>query len=62
MKTVLFVVLLLVGCSSIKGVEITDHERKACEASGCTVWTAQELDSLARRFFLQGYNAGAKSI
>ena len=62
MKTLLFTMLLISGCSSIKGVEITEHERKACESLGCTVWTDQELGSLARRFFQQGYSAGVKSI
>ena len=62
MKTVIFVLLVLSGCASIKGVEITEYERKACETQGCTVWTVQELGSLARRFFSDGYSAGVKSI
>lgn len=61
----LFVVLMLAalsGCSAIKGVAITESERKACESTGCSVWTEQELDALARHFFKKGYEAGVKSI
>jgi len=55
--------VVLSGCASLPGgVAMTDDERKACEASGCTVWTQGELEGLARRFFQQGYNAGVKSI
>ena len=54
--------MILSGCASSPGVAMTDDERAACEASGCTVWTQRELEGLARRFFQQGYNAGVKSI
>lgn len=54
--------VVLSGCASLPGVAMTDDERKACEASGCTVWTQRQLEGLARRFFQQGYNAGVKSI
>lgn len=61
----LFMLLMLAalsGCSAIKGVAITESERKACESIGCSVWTEQELDALARHFFKKGYEAGVKSI
>lgn len=61
MKT-LILALLLTGCSSIPGVVISDDERAACEAQGCTVWSLQQLESLARRFLQEGYKRGAKSI
>ena len=54
--------LLLAGCSSIPGVVISDDERKACETAGCTVWSMDELESLARRFLKEGYQRGVKSI
>ena len=54
--------LLLTGCSSIPGVVISDDERKACETAGCTVWTLEELESIARRFLKEGYTRGVKSI
>ena len=57
-----FVLAALSGCSDIKGVAITESERRACESIGCSVWTEQELDALARHFFLKGYQAGGKSI
>ena len=62
MKPLLILVVLLAGCASIPGVHISDEERKACEASGCTVWTFEELQSLARRFFGEGLKAGKASI
>ena len=61
----LFLLLMLAalsGCSAIKGVAISESERRACEAIGCSVWTEQELDALARHFFNKGYQAGVKSI
>ena len=61
----LFMLLMLAalsGCSDIKGVAITESERRACEAIGCSVWTDQEPDTLARHFFKKGYEAGVKSI
>jgi uncharacterized protein YceK len=61
MKYVL-IALILSGCASIKGVEITDDERKACEQVTCSVWTEQELTRLARKFFSDGYKAGKASI
>lgn len=62
MKTALLC-LLLAGCSSIPGVVISDEERKVCEAAGnCTVWTLEELESLARRFLREGYENGKRSI
>ena len=61
----LFMLLMLAalsGCSAIKGVAISESERRACESIGCSVWTEQELDALARHFFNKGYQAGVKSI
>lgn len=61
MKTII-IALLLSGCATLPGVEITDDERKACEALGCTVWTVPELQRLGRKFWGEGYAAGKKSI
>ncbi|MES2942930.1 MAG: hypothetical protein V4772_08680 [Pseudomonadota bacterium] len=58
----LFLALLLTGCANIKGVEITDDERKACGKVSCSVWTETELSRLARKFFQDGYKAGKASI
>ena len=58
----LILLLALSGCSSIKGVHITEQERQACEISGCSVWTEGELEGMARRFYRQGYTAGVRSI
>lgn len=59
---ILILALVLSGCATIKGIEISDEERAACEAQGCTVWTQEELQRLAKQFFLQGYQAGRKSL
>lgn len=63
MKAALLVVALLSGCASLPGVQITDDERKVCETQAdCTVWTPQDLQSLVRHFFGQGYQAGRSSL
>lgn len=62
MKTLLLCALLLSGCATIKGVEISEAEREACEAHSCTVWTPAELLGLLRRVWQGGYQAGVKSI
>jgi uncharacterized protein YcfL len=61
MKTAL-IALLLTGCASIPGVQLTDAERVACEAHGCTVWTRAELEQLIRAAIQRGYFAGRKSL
>jgi len=59
MKTLLLcTALLLSGCATLKGVEATDDERKACAAETCTVWTNRELRELVRRALQQGFEAG----
>lgn len=61
MKTALiFAVLLLSGCATLKGVTATDDERRACAAESCTVWTDRELRMLVQRALEQGYRAGKK--
>lgn len=64
MKTALFICLLLAGCTqNIPGVEITEEERKACAVQGCTVWTEQQLENVARHFYQKGKRSdGGKSI
>ena len=55
--------LLLSGCASLPpGVEMTDDERAACEAQGCTVWTMDELRKLIGMAMRKGYEAGKKSL
>lgn len=54
--------LVLVGCASLPaGVTMTDAERAACAAQSCTVWTEQELQGLALKFFREGFSRGAQS-
>ena len=59
MKTALVVVALLTACASLpQGVAMTDEDRAACAAQGCSVWTLEELKKLifisAQRGFLEG--------
>lgn len=46
----------------IPGVEIKDEERAICQANGCTVWSNQQLENVARHFYREGYTAGSKSL
>ena len=63
MKTLLLLSALLSGCASLPpGVEMTDDERAACEAQGCTVWTMDELRKLIGMAMRKGYEAGKKSL
>ncbi len=61
-KLLLTSVLMLSGCASLPGVQMTDAERKACEAEGCSVWTRAELEQLVRAAMLKGYQAGKGSL
>lgn len=55
--------LALSGCASLPaGVQMSDDERKVCEAEGCSVWTVQELRKLITKALQQGYAAGRKSL
>ena len=53
-------VLLLSGCSNIKGVTISDAERAVCEARGCGVWTMDQIRALFIRGAQAGYEKGYK--
>lgn len=55
--------LLLAGCVQVPaGVQMDEDEAKACEQSGCRVWTDDELRELMKRVWLIGYEAGKKSL
>ena len=63
MKTAIVLALLLAGCAQLpKGVEMTDDERAACEAQGCSVWTLAELQKLVQIAAKRGYDMGRKSL
>ena len=49
--------LAIAGCAApkapeIEGVTISPEERQACAEKGCTVWTEEELQRMARHFFM----------
>lgn len=63
MKKLILICVLLSGCASLPaGVQMSDDERKACEAETCSVWTVQELRKLITKALQQGYAAGRKSL
>lgn len=50
---------VLTGCTALPpDITATPDERTACQASGCTVWTAQDLQGLALYYFKQGHDTG----
>jgi len=61
MKTAIVLALVLTGCASLpQGVQMTDGERTACAAQGCSVWTREELEKLIGLSALRGFEAGRK--
>lgn len=53
---------LLAGCASLPtGVEMTDDDRAACAAMGCTVWTNEELGRPINLAMQRGFLAGQKN-
>lgn len=55
--------VLLTGCASMpQGVEMTEDERAACAAAGCTVWALEELQRLVGIAMQKGYAAGRQSL
>ena len=61
MKTAIVLALVLTGCASLpQGVEMTEEERTACAAQGCSVWTVEELQRLIVIATKRGFDAGKK--
>lgn len=59
--TLLAIALMLGGCAAtIPGVQISDEERAACAAQGCTVWTRAELEALVIEAMRRGVEAARK--
>lgn len=57
----LAIALMLGGCATtIPGVQISDEERAACAAQGCTVWTRAELEALVIEAMRRGVEAARK--
>ena len=57
---VILFAFLLSGCATIPGLQISDEERAACAASGCSVWTQAELEALVRAAMLKGIEAARR--
>lgn len=52
---ILSAAVLLCGCAALpEGVQMSDEEREACKAHGCTVWTEEELQQV----FIEGVKRG----
>lgn len=63
MMTTIILCLALSGCASLPpGVQMSDAERVACEAEGCSVWTVDELRKLISISIKKGYEAGKGSL
>jgi len=61
MKTAIVVVALLTACASLpQGVAMTDEDRAACAAQGCSVWTLEELKKLVGAAMQRGFVEGQK--
>ena len=52
--------LLLSGCATIPGLQISEEERAACAKSGCSVWTQAELEDLVRAAMIKGIEAAQR--
>lgn len=63
MKAILILAaVVLAGCANLPaGVQMSDEEKSACEAAGCTVWTRAELEKLVGIAMQRGYQAGRQS-
>lgn len=62
MKKLILICVLLSGCASLSGVQMTDAERAACESQACSVWTVDELRKLISISIKKGYEAGKGSL
>lgn len=62
MKKLILICVLLSGCASLSGVQMTDAERAACESQACSVWTVDELRKLISISIQKGYEAGKGSL
>lgn len=62
MKKLILICVLLSGCASLSGVQMTDAERAACESQACSVWTVDELRKLISISIKKGYQAGKGSL
>lgn len=54
----LAVAVLLAGCATTKGLELTDADAKECAEVGCTAWSERQLEGLAKHFYGLGVRAG----
>ena len=61
-KLLLTSVLMLSGCASLPGVQMSAAERAACESQACSVWTVDELRKLISISIKKGYEAGKGSL
>lgn len=60
MKSLAFAViaLALAGCSTTKGLEVSEADAKECAEVGCTPWSERQLEGLAKHFYGLGVKAG----
>ena len=60
MKIFSLCLVLLTGCATIPGLQISEEERAACRDHGCSVWTQAELEALVRAAMIKGIEAAQR--
>lgn len=52
------IAVVLTGCATTKGLEVSETDAKECAEVGCTPWSERQLEGLAKHFFGLGVKAG----
>ena len=52
--------LMLSGCATTKGLEVSAEDAKECAAVGCTPWSERQIENMAKHFYGLGHKAGVK--
>lgn len=63
MKHVVLIILvllgvLLTGCATTNGLQVSDEDAAECAAVGCTPWSERQIEGLAKHFYGLGVRAG----
>lgn len=56
--SLLICAILLTGCATTKGLEVSAEDAAECAAVGCTPWSERQIEQMARHFFGLGVKAG----
>ena len=58
--SLLICAVMLSGCATIKGLEVSADDAKECAEVGCTPWSDRQIQGLAKHFYVLGVAAGIK--